>query len=45
MPAWRIDVSKGPEGRRAWPWLALIIGLAGAYVWWLSLGALRMAGG
>jgi hypothetical protein len=45
MPAWREDVSRGPEGRRAWPWLGLIVLLAGAYVWWLSLGALRMAGG
>jgi len=31
------------SGRTAWPWLALIVALATAYVWWLSLGALHMA--
>jgi hypothetical protein len=25
-----------------WPWLGLIVALAGAYVWWLSLAALRI---
>jgi hypothetical protein len=29
----------------ALPWLALIVALAGTYVWWLSLGALRIAQG
>jgi hypothetical protein len=29
--------------RPAWPWLALIVVLVGAYVWWLSIGALNMA--
>src|SRR3954470_15342646 len=31
--------------RPAWPWLALIVAFATAYVWWLSLGALRMTAG
>ena len=29
----------------AWPWLAVIIVLATAYVWWLSLAALRIQSG
>jgi hypothetical protein len=29
----------------AWPWLALIVVLATAYVWWLALGALAMQSG
>jgi hypothetical protein len=33
------------SSRPAWPWLALIVALATAYVWWLSLGALRMTSG
>ena len=35
----------GQPNRTAWPWLGLIVLLATAYVWWLSLGALRMASG
>jgi hypothetical protein len=33
------------QTRPAWPWLTIICLLATAYVWWLSLGALRMQSG
>jgi len=29
----------------AWVWLSLIVLLAAAYVWWLSLAALRISSG
>ncbi len=29
----------------AWVWLSLIVLLVTAYVWWLSLGALRIQSG